>query len=327
MPKKLGLDLGTNSIGWSCIDEEKQKIIALGTIVFPAGVDKLGEGDKEISKNAARREARGTRRQHFRRRLRNKLLLKLLAKHKLCPLNQSDFNQWKTTKTFPEATLAAWFSHNPYELRVRALNEKLTLHQLGRLLYHMLQRRGFQSNRKQGLSKEDTSIHTGQKATSQKPVSKLGINATQARINQDGHTLGHSLYQLHPQHGESYVAGLERIRARYTERSMYKDEFDKIWNHQASTACHPHLATTKEGDVLLRHAIGGRKKKGDPIDGILFFQRPLKSQKHLLGRCTLEPGKPRAPRAPSPSSTSASTSGSIVSPATKPSSPLQKESR
>jgi CRISPR/Cas system Type II protein with McrA/HNH and RuvC-like nuclease domain len=35
---------------------------------------------------------------------------------------------------------------NPYELRQKALNEKLSLEEIGRIFYHLIQRRGFLSN-------------------------------------------------------------------------------------------------------------------------------------------------------------------------------------
>lgn len=80
MAKILGLDLGTNSIGWTIIDDDKGKVLGMGSRIFPMGVVNLGEGEgREMSKNAGRRGARGTRRQFFRRRLRKKVLLKELA--------------------------------------------------------------------------------------------------------------------------------------------------------------------------------------------------------------------------------------------------------
>ena len=63
MAKILGLDLGTNSIGWALIDDVLNKIIGIGSRIFPMGVDNLGDGDGEMSKNASRTGARGIRRQ------------------------------------------------------------------------------------------------------------------------------------------------------------------------------------------------------------------------------------------------------------------------
>ena len=53
MAKILGLDLGTNSIGWALIEDNQNKILGLGTRIFPMGVENLGDGEGEISKNAA----------------------------------------------------------------------------------------------------------------------------------------------------------------------------------------------------------------------------------------------------------------------------------
>lgn len=70
MSKILGLDLGTNSIGWALIDDSRKEIMGMGSRVFPEGVVDLGKGEgREISKNASRSEARGVRTQFFRRRL------------------------------------------------------------------------------------------------------------------------------------------------------------------------------------------------------------------------------------------------------------------
>ena len=68
MRKILGLDLGTNSIGWSLveIDEENQlgKILGIGSRIVPMDTDLLNnlEQGNSISKTANRRQARGARR-------------------------------------------------------------------------------------------------------------------------------------------------------------------------------------------------------------------------------------------------------------------------
>ena len=59
---------------------------------------------------------------------------------------------------------------------------------------------------------------------------------------------------------------------------MYKAEFEKIWEAQARF--HPSLLTAE-------------KKK--EIHRAIFFQRKLKAQKYLIGKCELEPGEHRAP--------------------------------
>lgn len=282
MAKILGLDLGTNSIGWAVVDDEKNKILGLGSRIFPMGVDNLGDGDNEISKNASRTGARGTRRQFFRRRLRKKILLKALSEQNMCPLTQKDFENWKRTKQFPTEELANWFALNPYKLRQKALNEKLSLEEIGRIFYHLIQRRGFLSNSRKSGGEDD------EKGTIYKGVikeGKIGITETQEKIQDK--TLGAYLYEIYPPENKPYQDGLERIRNRYTTRKMYVDEFEMIWDKQSTY----HSSLTQE----LKALFGGRKLDGFKEDGILFHQRPLRSQKHLVGNCSFEPAKTKCP--------------------------------
>lgn len=279
MARILGLDLGTNSIGWALIDDKQNKILGVGSRIFPMGVENLGDGDGEISKNASRTGARGVRRQFFRRRLRKKILLKALSEYGMCPLIQSDFEDWKKTKAFPSEKLVAWFALNPYELRHKGLHEKLSLEEIGRLFYHLIQRRGFLSNSRKGGS-DDGAIFKGNPKEG-----KIGIDATLDSL--EGKTLGSYLYSIYPKENEPFQNGLERIRNRYTTRKMYVDEFEVLWNAQSKY----HASLTAE----LKALFGGRKLDGYKEDGILFHQRPLRSQKHLVGNCSFEPSKTKCP--------------------------------
>lgn len=279
MAKILGLDLGTNSIGWALIDDKLNKILGIGSRIFPMGVENLGDGDNEISKNASRTGARGVRRQFFRRRLRKKILLQKLSENKMCPMDIKDFEDWKKTKLFPTNKLATWFALNPYELRQKALNEKLSLEEIGRIFYHLIQRRGFLSNSRKG-GNDDGAIFKGNTKEG-----KIGIDDTLESI--EGKTLGSYLYEIYPKENQPFQDGLERIRNRYTTRKMYVDEFELIWNKQAQF----HSNLNEE----LKTLFGGRKLDGYKEDGILFHQRPLRSQKHLVGNCSFEPTKTKCP--------------------------------
>lgn len=279
MAKILGLDLGTNSIGWALIDDVQNKIIGIGSRIFPMGVENLGDGEGEISKNASRTGARGVRRQFFRRKLRKKILLKALAENKMCPMVDNDFEDWKKTKEFPSEKLVNWFALNPYELRQKALNEKLTLEEIGRIFYHLIQRRGFLSNSRKG-GNDDGAIFKGNPKEG-----KIGITETQESIQDK--TLGAYLFEIYPKENKPFQSGLERIRNRYTTRKMYVDEFELIWNKQSQF----HAQLTEE----LKTLFGGRNLDGYKEDGILFHQRPLRSQKHLVGNCSFEPTKTKCP--------------------------------
>ena len=280
MTKILGLDLGTNSIGWALIDDVKNEISGIGSRIFPMGVENLGEGEgREMSKNSGRTGARGVRRQFFRRRLRKKVLLKALSECKMCPMVASDFEDWKKTKEFPTEKLSNWFALNPYELRQKALQEKLSLEEIGRIFYHLIQRRGFLSNSRKGGSDDGTIFKGNPKE------SKIGITETQEKIQDK--TLGAYLFEIYPKENQPFQDGLERIRNRYTTRKMYVDEFELIWEKQAQF----HNELTYE----LKTKFGGRKLDQYPEDGILFYQRPLRSQKHLVGNCSFEPTKTKCP--------------------------------
>lgn len=280
MAKILGLDLGTNSIGWALIDDKINAILGVGSRIFPMGVENLGEGEgRELSKNAGRTGARGVRRQFFRRRLRKKILLQKLSENNMCPMSSSDFEDWKKTKQFPSEKLATWFALNPYELRQKALNEELSLEEIGRIFYHLIQRRGFLSNSRKGGS-DDGAIFKGNPKEG-----KIGITETQEKIQEK--TLGSFLFDIYPKDNQPFQEGLERIRNRYTTRKMYIDEFELIWNKQSQF--HSNL------NEDLKTLFGGRKLDGYKEDGILFHQRPLRSQKHLVDNCSFEPTKTKCP--------------------------------
>lgn len=282
MTKILGLDLGTNSIGWALI--ENNIILGMGSRIFPEGVVNLGEGEgRETSKNASRTDARGTRRQFFRRRLRKRYLLKELAKHNLCPIDSTLIKDWNGTEIFNQNELQEWLKLNPYELRARAISEKITLFELGRIFYHMIQRRGFLSNsRSAGADvKETSTIFKGDSK-----IGKTGISQTLKSI-EDAKTLGSYLHSIYPKSNEPFSGEKERIRNRYTTRQMYIDEFEAIWNYQEKY----HTQLT----LNLKTILGGRKKDGYQEDGVLFHQRPLRSQKHLVGYCSFEPKKTKCP--------------------------------
>ncbi len=92
------------------------------------------------------------RRQFYRKRLRKIKLLEVLIEQKMCPLSVEALNKWKnwnrTQKTegrkFPDTDeFSTWVKLNPYDLREKALEEELTLHELGRIFYHLIQRRDF----------------------------------------------------------------------------------------------------------------------------------------------------------------------------------------
>src|SRR5699024_1391409 len=102
MKRILGLDLGTNSIGWALVEQDfknkKGEIIGAGSRIIPMSQDILGEFDKgnSISQTAERTEHRGIRRLRERHLLRRERLHRVLNVMEFLPehyAEQIDFKQ------------------------------------------------------------------------------------------------------------------------------------------------------------------------------------------------------------------------------------------
>ncbi len=259
----LGLDLGISSVGWAIIDDDRDDQVALldwGVRIFEPG---LAATDEEItagkgeSRCAERRLKRALRIAYQRRRQHKDELTAILTRTGMLPsdLTPEFFTRidGEFLQTLPEERRRTGAHVLPYLLRAAALDRPLSPMQLGRALYHLGQRRGYKSNRKQEAKDTDSGV-----VLSQIAELKQAIQASGAR------TLG------------EYFAGLDpeqrRIRTRYTERSMFEEELHKICAARRDLISE---ALEKE----LHHAI--------------FFQRKLKSCKHLIGTCQLEPDRRR----------------------------------
>jgi len=196
----LGLDLGSNSIGWALLEEKDgkpNKIIDLGSRIFIKAV----EEKTPTPKNVKRRNARLTRRVLQRRARRKLRMLNYLMSIKLLP-------QELAANPTPEIILNE--QGNPYQLRAKALDNALTPYELGRVFLHLVQRRGFLSNRKTLLGdmmddpdvleilaelegEEDNSSERGKEETAFKAdISKLKTTITEAGFR----TLGEYLASL-----------------------------------------------------------------------------------------------------------------------------------
>lgn len=273
----LGIDLGSDSVGWALIARENgaaEELVCAGARVFEAGMEGDLESGQETSRNLERRTARLHRRQLWRRGRRLKKIFKLLQAYGLLPQGRCSApdDRQNLLNDLDRAILASkWFAARKdavpeaihllaYLLRAAALEENLEPHFLGRGLYHLAQRRGFRSNRKKPV---------GEKAKEEGEVSN-GIGELRQKMEAAGsESLG--------QYFSTVAPTQERIRGRWTARSMYEDEFEKTWT--AQSAFHPDLLTPERRKILRR---------------AIFHQRPLKIPRNLVGRCELEPQHRRA---------------------------------
>ncbi|HYG40716.1 MAG TPA: HNH endonuclease domain-containing protein [Cytophagales bacterium] len=278
MNQTLGIDLGTNSAGLTL--REGNIFSWYGVYTFKKGV---GEGKSgEFSFSAERTKHRSSRRLYNARRYRKWETLRVLIDFGFCPLSLENLTNWKNYtkgvgRVFPvnDTAFSNWIKldfngdgkpdfSSPYQLRKLLITEKLDLsdeknrYKVGRALYHIAQRRGFKSSRKSGVN-EKTAVYKGSNETK-----TIGRNDYENLIIQEG-SLGAAF---------AYLENKEiRVRNRYTLRSDYQAEVQKILEFQKI-----------DNSELVESA-----------QKAIFFQRPLRSQKGLIGKCTLEPNKPRCP--------------------------------
>lgn len=355
---KLGLDIGTNSIGWAVlekqdgvydflkmVDKNEELIPSKGSYIFSKSVDA-----NENSKASERRGFRGARRRIDRIRLRKISTLKVLDEYGLCPkFNVGELNRWKNKKIYPceNVDFIDWQRtgkekgnsqteklKQPYHLRYLAATKKDMMDtdegrlQLGRAFYHLSQRRGYLSNSEDeqsedkidlfktdvikllencsgsgdfkvpyevifNLYKSDDKVKRLNSKISkvlkseqlieniklfivaefEKPENLGKVLAGIGALSKEMKgfpTMGCYFYSIYNTKNKN-TGLINRIRGRYTHREEhYKAEFNYICEIQKIT-----------GDLK------------DKLYNAIFYQRPLKSQKGLVAKCTLEPKRKR----------------------------------
>lgn len=272
MTKILGIDTGTNSHGWAIVEKQADEyhLLDKGVDIFQEGVLKTEKG-KEYSKAAERTAHKAARVRNYRIKLRKIRLLRILSDAHLCPpLSKAELSAWRLKKEYPKNELfMQWQATDddsektPYAYRHKCLHESLDFNSmtdryiLGRAFYHMIQRRGFLSNRK-----DQNGDETGK-------VKESISNLTQEMHDEGYEYLGDYFYSL-------YNKG-EKIRNHYTARNEhYLAEFKAICEKQ-------DLDKNLGSDVVRQ------------IEKAIFYQRPLKSQKGQVGKCVFEKNKTRCP--------------------------------
>ncbi len=285
--KVLGLDLGSNSIGWALMNEvngDVDQIIDLGSRIF----NKAVEENVPTPKNQKRRDMRLGRRVLQRRARRKKRMINYLISLDLLPqelrnnfgqeklLNQIDNPDNKNTKELG-------YQPSPYYLRTKGLDKRLAPYEFGRVLLHFVARRGFLSSKKQIagdlVDDPDTQAYLStldSKQTKDKEEGQFKADIAQvyqAIKDNRARTLGEYLFNRQAEQvkrNRSHDGGHLR-----TDRAMYKDELAQIWQTQQQYFDLP-------GDFI------------EQIEKIIFYQRPLKLKKDRVGRCSLEPNHYRA---------------------------------
>lgn len=249
-PYRLGLDVGSNSLGWFVVWlDDKGEPIKLGpggVRVFPDGRDPQSKTSNAVS----RRVARGARRRRDRYLARRSRLMELLVNHGLMPSQEIDRKALEAL--------------DPYDLRAAALDQPLPAHHVGRALFHLNQRRGFLSNRK---------TEKGDNETGAIKEAVRRLDAMLAESN--ARTLGEFLFWRHRDRSPVRARNLTSTPGKaefdfYPTRAMLQAEFEAIWSAQSKS--HPTQMTTEARSAIHRE---------------IFFQRPLRSPP--VGKCSLDP--------------------------------------
>ena len=260
----LGLDLGVGSIGWCLIALDAQgdpaEILGMGSRVVPLN-NATDAADFSIGKaftaNQERTARRTMRRGFARYQLRRYRLRRELAK----------------VGMLPDAALIQLPLLELWELRERAATagRRLTLPELGRVLCHINQKRGYRH------VKSDAAAIVGDEGEKKKDSNSAylaGIRANDEKLQDEHKTVGqYFAEQLRQNQSESPTGGISyRIKDQIFSRQRYIDEYDQI---MAAQRVHYPDILTDEFIRMLR-------------DEVIFMQRPLKSCKHLVSLCEFE---------------------------------------
>lgn len=286
MSKILGIDAGTHSVGWSIRDTSLQdnQIIDYGVITFEKGV--ASEKGNESPKVQKRTESRGKRRNYQAEKYRKWGILEFLIESKMCPLSLEELDNWRKyrkgqKRIYPQSDkFIQWLRfdfdgdgkpdfhlfgkdlhESYYVFRAMAIDKNYkfifqdNLMILGRVFYQLVQRRGFRGRDEE----EAKTILQGSEKTGTEGRDKIADYIVLYK------TLGAALYHYQKENGG-------RIRQRYNLRKDYEEELKLI--------CQTQNINHEDYQKLWK---------------AIIWQRPLRTQKGLIGNCIYEKNKKRAP--------------------------------
>lgn len=217
---RLGLDLGTNSIGWALYrldaDREPEALIDGGVLIHSDGRNP----QNRASNAAERREKRGPRRNRDRTLRRRKKVASQLHELRLLPM-VSDRQGRAVAK-----------SQDPLRLRAEALDRPLGPYELGRVLLSFVDRRGFKSNRK---------ADGGEDGAIRQDVGRLRESMRQS----EARTLGEHLWRR-SRKGKTIRARLGN--GLYPDRALVEEELQAIRSAQAG---HHRQITDSHWDAII----------------------------------------------------------------------------
>jgi CRISPR subtype II RNA-guided endonuclease Cas9/Csn1 len=259
MSKILGLDLGTNSIGWAVVDKDNdnQKILGMGSRIIPMGqeLSKFEQGQAQ-TKNAKRRTNRGMRKLNKRYKQRRNKLIYVLQQldmlHEQIKLSEPFSNPLKIDRVsiLPiDKKQKQYSALDLLELRVKALNEPVSGKELGKIIYLFNQLRGYSGSGNEPEKEENDEENIGSEDKKKK------------------------------ENKESYVTFGKVLSLSKPEKVMYKNKELKkykvtIETEDGTLEGDSYLDVLKEGESLeLLVSITVSKKHGETV----IFKLPNKT--------------------------------------------------
>jgi len=258
---RLGLDIGTNSVGWWLYETDGSEANARIVSVMDGGVRIFSDG--RVPKSGAslavdRRTARAMRRRRDRYLRRRATLMRILAGSGLMPTDPAEAKALTVL--------------DPYELRAHGLDLMLPLTHLGRALFHINQRRGFKSNRKTDRSDNESGKIKDATARLDWAMRDTGARTYGEFLNLR-RTRGSDPRQVPTVRTRLSIAKRDGPDSKeeagydfYPDRRHLEEEFHELWAAQA--AHHPKVLTDSLRDLVFEK---------------IFYQRPLKEPE--VGLC------------------------------------------
>jgi len=315
MTKILGLDLGTNSIGWAIRETDvferelyyelyksdkyekfkdnpdfkksnlDNEIVDFGVCHFEKGV---GDGKSgEFSLAAERRKNRSKRRLYNAKRYRKWELLKCLIDHDMCPLTSDELKLWSVGnwveidgkwknkgRIYPinNGDFQRWLAFDPAIFGDKGLSDKgnpirKNPYDLRCELINRKEENEYLRKLKTGRALYHLAQRRGFKSSRKNGQSTYAKNEDIEKLKSENPD-----FQIALLAKEKLDEG-ERFRASgVIQRKYLEDEFYAICEKQEI-----------DQDLV------------EILHKAIYFVRPLRSQKGLVGNCTLEKGKPRIP--------------------------------
>lgn len=298
MNKIIGLDLGTNSIGWGIrdinleenqfidFDENGNEVLNSGVVVFKKGVG--GTAPKnEFSLAAERRSHRSKRRLYNAKRYRKWATLKVLSKNNMCPISEEELHLWSAGnwqeidgekknkgRVYPSspdflAWLAMDFDKIGKDWEGKKLNpEYKNIYALRVDLLESYSADDTNRLYKIGRAFYHLCQRRGFKSSRKSGKSAYGKNEYLENVIEEN---------LNWKVAQVLLKGLDKDNRRIRNSGVIQRQYfeDEFWT------------------ICKKQQLNDKLSKS--IHNAIYFVRPLRTQKGLVGKCTLEKGKTRIP--------------------------------